>query len=266
MTNSDDQFSGIFNDLLRTLHDGVVTDVRIGAFWTAVSVHVDGEPRCGLAASLRPDVHIHGGAPDVPGAGALIGGDGRELAALVHSESVMERAVGLAALNALLPRLKERWTDGNAEEILAERGVGKRVAVVGHFPFVERLRERLGALWVLELEPRGEDLPAAAAPDILPQADVVAVTATTLLNGSFTGLMSLCRADAQVMVLGPSTPLSPVLFDYGVDMASGATVGTAQADIDATLAVVSLGGAFRQVHGAGVRLVTMVREAAHDPA
>ena len=121
-------------------------------------------------------------------AGSLTGGSARELAELVHAERIMERSLGLAALNALLPRLEEQWTDGNAEEILAERGADGRVAVVGHFPFVERLRERVGTLWVLEMNPQEGDLPAEAAPDILPQADVVAITGTTLLNDTFAGL------------------------------------------------------------------------------
>lgn len=41
--------------------------------------------------------------------------------------------------------------------------------------------------------------------------------ASTLRNNdhhTFAGLLALCRPDALVMVLGPSTPLSPVLFDY----------------------------------------------------
>jgi uncharacterized protein (DUF4213/DUF364 family) len=249
----------LYDTLLNQLGDGLVVDVRIGAFWTAVVVHVDGAPRCGLAATFRAEDHIHGSGPDVRNAGNLTGGGARELAELVHAERIMERSLGLAALNALLPRLEDQWTDGNAEEILAQRGAENRVAVVGHFPFVDRLRERVGTLWVLEMNPQEGDLPAEAAPDIIPQADLVAITGTTLLNDTFDGLMALCHPDSQVMVLGPSTPLSPILFDYGVDMISGAAVGTRQEDIDAVLASVSQGGGFRQVRKPGVRLVTMMR-------
>ena len=144
----------LFDDLLRDLPVGTVTDVRIGAFWTAVVAHVDGEPRCGLAATFRSDRPHSGSGPDVRNAGSLTEGSARELAGLVHAERILERSLGLAALNALLPRLEEQWTDGNAEVILAERGAGKRIAMVGHFPFAERLRDKVGTLWVLELNPQ----------------------------------------------------------------------------------------------------------------
>jgi len=52
-------------------------------------------------------------------------------------------------------------------------------------------------------------------------------------------------------VLGPSTPLSPVLFDYGADLAFGRRV----ADEAALLRTVGQGATFRQVEG--VRLLTL---------
>lgn len=110
---------------------------------------------------------------------------------------------------------------------------------------------------MLEMQPQAGDLPASVAPEILPQADIVAITATTLINGTFAGLMALRNPAALTMVLGPSTPLSPILFDYGVDVLSGALVE----NIDATLQAVSQGAGFRQVHKAGVRLVSRWSEA-----
>jgi uncharacterized protein (DUF4213/DUF364 family) len=60
-----------------------------------------------------------------------------------------------------------------------------------------------------------------------------------------------------VLLLGPTTPLSPVLFDHGVHILSGAVV----TDVEGVLRTVGQGGNFRQVHRAGVRLVTMRSEA-----
>jgi uncharacterized protein (DUF4213/DUF364 family) len=111
-------------------------------------------------------------------------------------------------------------------------------------------------LWVIEQQPRGEDLPAAAAAKIVPRAEVVAITGTTLINHTFEELMALCRPEAKVLLLGPSTPLSPILFNYGVDLLSGSVVE----DIEAVLQAVSQGANFRQVHRYGVRLVTMQRD------
>jgi uncharacterized protein (DUF4213/DUF364 family) len=159
----------------------------------------------------------------------------------------------MATINALLPRQKEQWQDLNAGEVIAHHGAGKRVALIGHFPFIPQLREQVGALWVLEQRPAGGDLPAKAATEVIPRADVVAITGTTLLNHTFEGLLALCRRDAVVLVLGPSTPLSPLLFEYGVHLLSGSIVE----DVEAVLQAVSQGANFRQVHQYGVRLVTM---------
>lgn len=239
-----------FDAVLARLPDGIVRDVRVGVHWTAVVVETDGRLRCGLAATQIPSEHE---GVTVADAGRLSQRSGLDLAGLIRSNSPTEASIGLAAINALLPPSPTSWGNVNAGELLADLGAGKRVAVVGHFPFVDDLRERVGALSVLELQPRPGDLPSSAAAEVAPQADVLAITATTLLNRTFDGLMALRRPDSLVMLLGPSTPLTPLLFDYGVDLLSGAIVE----NIDAVLAAVSQGAGFRQVHKAGVRLVTM---------
>jgi len=233
--------------LLTTLPDGVVWDVRVGVFWTAVVAEVEGHHRRGLASTLRDDDHHHVGGPATRDAGLLMDRGARELAELARSFRPIEAAIGMATINALLPAQEGRWMNLNAEEVIAQ--------LVGHFPFIPRLRERVGALWVLEKQPSGADLPAEAAPDVIPRADVVAITSTTLINRTFEGLMALCRPEALVLVLGPGTPLSPVLFDHGVDILSGSVVE----DVDSVLWAVSQGANFRQVHPQGVRLVTMQR-------
>jgi uncharacterized protein (DUF4213/DUF364 family) len=246
----------IIDQLLATLPEEPLQGVWVGAFWTAVVIEAEGRRRCGLASTPRSEEHHHGGGPAVPDAGRLEEQSARDLAGLARSESLMEAAIGVAAINALLPSPPELWVDINAEEVIARHGAGKNVALVGHFPFAPRLQEAVGKLWVLELQPGPGDLPAGAAPDIVPQADVVAITGTTLINHTLEGLLALCRPEALVLVLGPSTPLSPILFDYGVHILSGIVVE----DIEAVLRAVSQGANFRQVHRQGVRLVTMQTE------
>jgi uncharacterized protein (DUF4213/DUF364 family) len=59
---------------------------------------------------------------------------------------------------------------------------------------------------------------------VLPRADVVGITGSTLTNGTLEGVLALCRPDAFVVLIGPSTPLSPILFNYGVDVLCGTLV------------------------------------------
>ncbi|MBN1200508.1 MAG: DUF364 domain-containing protein [Anaerolineae bacterium] len=244
----------LLDDLQAVLTDRAVLDVRIGLHWTAVVVDGDSGRRCGLASTLVK-THEHTGKPDVPQAGALHTLSGLELARLAASDQPTLASVGVAAINALVPTLPEAWVDVNAEEVIATHGAGKTVALIGSFPFIPRLRARVGNLIVLERNPQSGELPAGAAPDVLPGADVVAITGTTLINHTLEGLLKLCAPGATVLVLGPSTPLSPVLFEHSVDLLSGAVVTA----VEPVLQAVCQGAHFPQVHRAGVRLVNMTR-------
>lgn len=241
----------LIDDLLAAIPDGQTVNVTIGLHWTAVVVDVDGEQRCGLASTLKGN-RPHGEF-NIPAAGALDRTSGRELAALATAHNLTQRSLGIAAINALLPRRPERWVDANAEDVIADIGRGATVVLVGHFPFAAALRPRVGQLFVLEQDPGPDEYPASAAPELVPQSRVLAITSMTLLNGTLDGLLALRGPQTRVLLLGPSTPLHPLLFDYGVKMLSGAIV----TNISAVLQVIREGGVFRQVHKAGVRLVTM---------
>ena len=232
--------------------DGRVTDIRVGTHWTIVVVHTPS----GLTAGLASTQVVHGpehGQPMVRDAGKLIGKTGSELAAWVRAASLTERSIGFAALNSLIQPELDRCVPVNAESLILERGAGKHVVIVGHFPFVPKVREVAGACSVLELNPGPGDLPASAAKEVLPKADVAAITGMSLVNGTFEELVALCSPRAFVVLLGATTPLAPVLFDFGIDAISGTVVD----DIGVASAAVSQGANFRQI--GGKRLLTMLK-------
>jgi uncharacterized protein (DUF4213/DUF364 family) len=239
--------------LLESLtNDAPVRQILVGAFWTAVVLNTD-PPRCGLASTL----HAEGGGPWPPvvEAGRLQARSGRGLAEMLRSERILEASIGMAAVNALLEVDETPLAEVNAEEIILERGTGKRVAIVGHFPFIDRARQVAADCWVLERDPAPGDLPASHASQVLPQADVVALTGTSLLNHTFGELMGLCRPDAFVLLLGPSVPMMPLFFDLGVNALSGTCVD----DPELVLRSVSQGATFRQIKRAGgLRLLTWI--------
>jgi hypothetical protein len=111
----------------------------------------------------------------------------------------------------------------------------------------------VGSLAVLEEHPRPGDLHASAAPEVLPGAEVVVITGMAFVNRSLADLLRLCSTYAQVVVAGPSTPLSPALFEHGVHRLCGAIVR----DEAAVLRAVAAGEGFHGVHQAGVELVTL---------
>jgi uncharacterized protein (DUF4213/DUF364 family) len=237
----------ILQEIISTLRgDAPVREVRVGPFWTAVWSRY-----CGLASTAFE--HEHSTEPPVLEAGSLTDKSALELCEYALSGTLLERSIGLAAINSLLEVNPACLRQVNAADLLLEHGRGKRVCMVGHFPFISRLQEGVKHLWVLERRPRRGDLPADEAERVIPEADVVAVTGTALINGTMDNLLSLCRKDALVMVLGPTTPLSPVWFHYGVSLVSG-TIVTEPATV---LKLVSEGIVFSQFHGRGVRLVAL---------
>jgi uncharacterized protein (DUF4213/DUF364 family) len=249
-----DLFMSFAQRLISEILVGTILEVRIGLNWTTAVVEMDGIKRCGLASTIRGE-HKHTGEPIIPDAGYLNGRSTLELAAWLKSGIPSRRSVAMAVINASLPQNPDNWVEQNVEELLASLGKDRRVALIGHFPFVPRLRDRIERFDVIDRYPRADDYPESAAPEILPRAELVAITGMTLLNGTFGNLLTLCSPEALVLLIGPSTPLSPTMFELGVDILAGSTV----TNIEAVLRVVGEGGNFRQVKKAGVRLVTMNR-------
>jgi uncharacterized protein (DUF4213/DUF364 family) len=241
----------VVDDLLAGLKtDTPVKQVVVGALWTVVVLDRT-PPQGGLASSVVGRRHYKHEAPPVPRAGQLLESSARDLAKGLRSSSFLEASIGMAAVNALLEVDEAECEKINAAEIIIEHGSGRSVTFVGHFPFVDRVRSKARTCRVLELDPGPDDDPAECAADILPAADVVAMTGTTLINHSFEELVKLCRRDALVLLLGASTPLTPLLFDYGVDVIAG----TRLTDIDAAVQAVAQGANFRQIPGR--KLLTM---------
>lgn len=226
--------------------------MRIGPFWTAVWSR-----GCGLASTTGLGEHEHG-TTFVQNAGSLAGRSALELARLACSESPLEAGIGLAAINSLLEVDEAGCVELNAGDLLVERGRDKKVALVGHFPFVPALREAAARLWVIELRPEPGDLSAEEAEAIVPQANIVAITGSAFINHTMERLLGLCPPNSFVVVLGPTTPLSPVLFDYGVDVVSGTRV----VEPELALRCLSEGATFRQIEG--TRRLTMERQAATE--
>jgi uncharacterized protein (DUF4213/DUF364 family) len=238
----------IINDLLSTLnYEAPVRDIRQGPFQTAVLTR-----DCGLASTPHDSGPHHSKAP-VKEAGLILGKEVMALAHMANSPSPHEAAIGMATINSLIKVDERRCAELNAEELFAKEGEGKRVAIVGHFPFVPRLRTLAKELWVIERNPREGDFTEAEAETLIPQADVVGITGTAFTNHTIEHLLGLCKPEAYVVILGGTAPLSPVLFDYGINAISGTRV----TDPEAVLRCVSQGATFRQIKG--IRLLTMRR-------
>ncbi|OPY69992.1 MAG: hypothetical protein A4E57_00870 [Syntrophorhabdaceae bacterium PtaU1.Bin034] len=228
--------------------DAWVEEVRRGLFWTAVVSR-----NCGLASTMLRDVCSQGTEDDTKPR-SLSGHSGRQLAELALSSDISDASVGLAAINSLINIDETRVTETNAGDFLIKEGAGKDVSVIGHFPFTDALRKVTRNLWVIEKWSRPGDVPERDGQRYLSLSDIVAISSTTLINHTLTGVLSLCRPGSLKMLLGPTTPMSPVLFEYGFDIVSGSVV----TNKNLALKQISEGANFRQLKASGcIRLITM---------
>ena len=235
----------VLEDILQTIKDDLpVNNVLIGTHWTAVlSGH------CGLASTLcEPPPHHNNQVRDV---GLLHKKKARDLAHYVLSDRLLEASVGLAAINSMIDFDEKKCESINAFNILSEKGKNKNIGVIGHFPFIPKLEMEARQLWVFEKRLQPGDLAESEIENLLPECDVVAVSATTLINHTFENILKLCRTDAFKVMLGASTPMLPLLFNYGLDVLSGCKVFNPES----VLASISQGATFKQING--IKLLSM---------
>ena len=238
----------ILTELIGSLRgkDHPLKEVLTGAYWTCVISR-----GCGLASTFRDEGHPHKkGVKDI---GHLTEKTALQLAQYALSDYLMEASIGMAAINSLIEVEDRACVEKNAAEILLEKGEGKDIAVVGHFPFIPRLREKARNLWVFEQRPREGDLRPEEASRILPRCEVIGITGTSFINHTLEELLRWSQGKF-VLLIGPTTPMTPFLFDYGIHGLSGTMV----VDPQEAFRFISQGATYQEIRG--VRRVTMLRE------
>jgi uncharacterized protein (DUF4213/DUF364 family)/nucleoside-triphosphatase THEP1 len=232
----------LYHELAAGVADAPVRRVIIGLHWTLV----EGEMGCGLAHTPARDA---AGCHRVPEAGAFAGKNLAEIARLAQSWNPFETALGIAAINAQTNRPDLEGEAVSGLDLFA--GGDGPLTVIGSFP---GLNERLPGARVVELEPREGEYPAAAADWLLPESAAAVITASALVNRSLPGLIEAGRG-AHLALIGPGTPLSPLLFAHGLDALAGFVVENPEA----VARIVTEGGGQSALKPHG-RYVTLRRE------
>ena len=201
--------------------DIVVTDSLVGTIWSAVCT----EESVGLAMTTPQHTRPQEYCGDMGGMKLV------DMAKRVKSWHFIEAGLGMAAINAyynaqalaqkngvLVPKSSKREQDAfiaSYDEI-----AGKRVCVVGHFPFLERRIHDICDFAIIERQPQTGDYPDPACEYLLPAADYVFITGSALTNKTMPRLLELSR-HAKTTLVGTSVPLAPILFDFDVDCLAG---------------------------------------------
>ena len=198
--------------------DAVVTDPLMGEYWTAVEAGA----HFGMAMTTPVDT-----APRML-SGDYVGKGLKELAQAAKSWNLTEAGFGMAAINAYY-NTPQRLDALNAYEPFDKYctdGVelhGKHIGVVGHLNMPRSVYEQAASVWILERSPRPGDYPDSACDWLIPQCDVVIITASTLVNKTLPHLLDLAQ-NAYTILAGPSCPMCPALLDFGIDRIAGLVI------------------------------------------
>jgi uncharacterized protein (DUF4213/DUF364 family) len=214
----------------------------------------------------------------MPFPGKLRGRPALDLAKEAFGNHGIRRAVGIAAMNALADTCWRRRPHPETELRLGidafdatEMRPGDRVVVVGAFvPFLRELKRRRQPFLVLEQDPatlKADELPffrpAEQADSVVPEADVLLITGTTLINDTLEELLRLAKPAARVTMVGPTVSLLPDAF-----LRRGANIlGTVRITApDDFLDVLAEGGSGYHFLGRSAQKVVLVRRPAVDAA
>lgn len=202
----------IIDDLIDDLNgkDHEIIDIHVGYSWISVLSR-----NCGISKNFGSLHHYR-----IKDIGRLKEKTAIDLAVYAKSWNMIEAGIGIAAINSLID---VKGTKGiNLLDLLIKKGSGKKIAMIGHFPRIDELKQIADELWVMEKNPQEGDLPDTASEYLVPKADIVVITSSAIINKSIERLLEL--SNGYTILLGPSTPMSPILFDYGVNLLAGVKV------------------------------------------
>jgi uncharacterized protein len=252
----------------------VVERAVVGLFFTGVKLNTGIAGACATPLRSIPEaVCCPSSAMAMPFPGKLRGRPARELLKETEAPSGIRRAIGVATMNALADMCWQRRATPAVElragvdaYDAADIQPGERVVVVGAFvPFLKALKRSGQHFTVLEMDPatlKPDELahfrPADEARLVVPSADVVLITGTTLLNDTLENLLALCRPETRVVMVGPTVGLLPdALLRRGVDVLGGVRVTAPDAFLD----VLAEGGSGYHFFGRSAEKIVLVRNA-----
>lgn len=214
---SKNKYFEIYDKLIEKIpEDIIVENYSIGRTWS----YVETKENIGLAMTVNVDSIPYSYEK------TLIGKSLKEVAELSKSWNFREAAVGLAAINAFYNTEEKvlnnngNMKDADAFDVYRNIVKGKKVSVIGHFPFLERQIKDICDLYIIEKNPLKGDYPDSSCEVLLPESDFIFITSSTIVNKTFPRLIELGKGKKIIMV-GPSTPLSEILFKYGIYDLSG---------------------------------------------
>jgi uncharacterized protein (DUF4213/DUF364 family) len=217
----------IYSLLLDVLVDEQrIEEVVLGLTWTYCRTE-------GVGLSMSP-VNANGlTSRTLEWPGSLQGRKTSEVATWIRDWNPYKSTIGMSVINSVLNQSNDVLHDalvlkptGSANlavfEYFRNQLQGKRVVVIGRYPGLDTCLAGLDYT-VLERQPGQGDLPDTAAEYVIRDADWVFLTSTSIVNKTFMRLAELSQ-DANLVLMGPTTPWIAELAEFGVDYLAGVSV------------------------------------------
>jgi len=217
-----------------------VEDLRIGLCYTAVLLN-DGE--VGIAYTFRSKKLLP--CTKSIESGTIKGKNALEVIPYALSDHLLESSVGIATINAIVNQQIDNSIEGDILDVISLKN-SDQVGMIGFFgPLITPLKKLVKKVYIFEEKviTNIPDLyPSDKTSEILPQCDVIIISATTLINKTIESLLRSSKDARETIILGATTPLIPQVFiKRGVTMLSGIMV----LDKERVIQIVSEGGGMR---------------------
>ncbi|SMF28412.1 hypothetical protein SAMN02745866_01824 [Alteromonadaceae bacterium Bs31] len=219
-------YSIIENKAIET--KGVIERFNLGLTWSSCKVFFQGNENLGFAMSPQDKSRI------LQWPGTIAGQTVASVAHNLRSWNNFDVTMALSACNGainshhnlLLQEAELLPVEGNANvtvfNYFKPKLKNKKIVVVGRYPHLDSAMEGLDYT-VLERQPQNGDLPDTAAEDLIPQADWVFITSSSLINKTFPRLSELAK-NAVTVLMGPTTPWLAEFVAFDVDFLAGVKV------------------------------------------
>ena len=156
---------------------------------------------------------------------------------LLASREILKRSVGMACLKSLLPDPAVTIA-GDAIDLVASAAARVPTCFIGYFNKAALWRERGYPVTIVELFPRPGDIHWDDADEVLRKAEFVLMTGLTVVNETLEAVIRRTPAAKLRIIMGPTVPASPALFDCGIDVLGITQVN----DVDLMSGYAVLGG------------------------
>jgi hypothetical protein len=234
--------------------DAVIDNLMIGLVWTLCQTNQ--KSTVGLAMSPGFATRT------LSWSGSLTGKPITDVAAWILDWNPYQATVAMAAINSCInsrPLPESVVVEPHEEhanlavfDYFLPQLRNQKVVVIGRYPGIERYQTQM-QLCVLEKQPSADDLPDSACEFLLPSADWVFLTASSIPNKTFPRLAELA-SNAKTVLMGPTVPWLPQMHEFGIDYLAGVEI----TDSDALYHTAAQGGGVKIFnHGLRYRIAEL---------